>query len=116
MARRRTRDLALVVAIWAVVFAPGSFDAADAEHAPATEVAGELAAAVIAPTTGDGAVVANRPSRDRSDHTPSALDLPASATTLHPTRSITERISGRSGPRPFDAPWSPAAPRGPPLV
>ncbi len=116
MTRRRRRDLALVIAIWAVVFAPGSFDVAAADDIRSGEVADELAAAVIAPTTGDGAVVASRPSRDRTDHDATSLG-PATAVALPDSAPRSpDPLAGRSGPRPSERAGSSAAPRGPPLV
>lgn len=73
MFRRPLRNICLVVAIWAVLFAPGALQAdTGTTDAGAPEDAGRVAAAVIAPTfTADGLVAA------RSDGTSGLADADA---------------------------------------
>jgi hypothetical protein len=63
MSGRSVRSLCLVTAVWAMLFAPGSFRG-DASAVDVTQDAHRLAAAVIAPTFDADGLHAARPCRD----------------------------------------------------
>lgn len=110
------RTVWLVVAAWALLFAPGA--ARDDAHATGDHRSGErVAAAVIAPTFGSDSLLTGRPCHMGADRSPDLCQVDAAAPVMASPLVVVAGLAVRSrqrrrgeGPVPKRGCWSTRAP------